>query len=457
MNTTYSQQARDYKRTVAGAFVLIEGSAINEKISGEELFVTRKVDGVMQLVFLRDGKIEAYNSNGKEMPVDLPCYVEMQQFLNDAGIKNATIAAELFARPESGNRERVGQVSTAVASGVDRLLLAPFDVLEIDGETFDPNNYAAKHERLKQIFAGGKSVKPVPGRPAPSKHAVEELYKKIVEEGGAEGIVVHGNTPIVYKVKPRHTIDGVVIGFTSGEDERSEMVRDLLVAVMRPDGLLQKVINVGNGLSDEERTVLYKKLQGMTVESDFVETDSRNVAFEMVRPEIIVEVSAIDFVTENAAGEPKLNPLLEYSDGKYAAVMNTAGVSAQSPVIVRLRDDKSFCETDIRLSQITDLCEFADVKTVNLNELPKSEVMVRKVYVKTQKDKRMVQKFLVWKTNKEQTGRFPAYVLHHTDYSATRKDALKRDIRVSNSLEQIHALLDQFVAENIKKGWNEVL
>ena len=68
----------------------------------------------------------------------------------------------------------------------------------------------------------------------------------------------------------------------------------------------------------------------------------------------------------------------------------------------------------------------------------------------------MAQKFLVWKTNKEQTGRFPAYVLHHTDYSASRKDALKRDIRVSDSLEQINALLDQFIAENIKKGWEEV-
>ncbi len=456
MNIIYSQQARDYKRTVAGGFVLVEGSAINDKISGDELFVTRKVDGVMQLVFLREGKLEAYNSAGKEMSLDLPCYEEMKQILGNAGIKNATIAAELFARPESGNRERVGQVATALSSAPERLMLAPFDLLDLDGEIFDANNYPVKHERLKIIFAAGKLVKPVPGRAAITKQAVGELYKKIVEEGGAEGIVVHGNSPLVYKVKPRHAIDGVVIGFTTGDDERSEMVRDILVAVMRPDGLLQKIISVGNGLNEDQRSDLYKKLVDMKVESEYVETDSRNVAFEMIRPEIIVEVSAADFVTENAAGEPKLNPLLEYADGKYSAVMNTAGAVAHSPVIVRFRDDKSLCESDIRLSQVTDLCDFAEVKTVNLNDLSPSEIIVRKVYIKTQKDKRMVQKFLVWKTNKEHTGRFPAYVLHHTDYSFTRKDALKRDIRISNSLDQINALLNQIIAENIKKGWAEV-
>lgn len=457
MNIDFSKQARDYKRTVVGTFVLVEGSSFNDKVSGENLFVTRKVDGIMQLVFLRDGQLEAYNSGGKEMPMDLPCYEEMKSLLLAAGIKNATIGAELFARPESGCRERVGQVSTALASAPERLMLAPFDLVDIEGETPDIRDFASKHERLKKIFKDGKLVKVVPGKAAASKQEAESIYKKLVEEAGCEGVVVYSNSSIVYKVKPRHSIDGVVIGFTTGDDERSEMVRDVLVAVMRPDGRLQSIMAVGNGLSDEERRNLYKRLSAKIVESEYVETDSRGVAFDMVAPEVILEVSAVDFVTENAAGEPKLNPLLEYADGKYSVVNKTAGAVVHSPVIVRFRDDKSFCESDIRLSQVTDLCEFSQVKTINLNDLPDSEIIVRRVYLKTQKNKRMVQKFLVWKTNKEHTGRFPAYVLHHTDYSASRKDALKRDIRVSDSLDQINVLLDQFIAENIKKGWEEIL
>lgn len=69
----------------------------------------------------------------------------------------------------------------------------------------------------------------------------------------------------------------------------------------------------------------------------------------------------------------------------------------------------------------------------------------------------MVQKFVVWKTNKEQTGRFPAYVFHLTDFSAGRKEPLKRDIRVSSNKKQIVALAEEFVAAGVKKGWSEVV
>ncbi len=46
-------------------------------------------------------------------------------------------------------------------------------------------------------------------------------------------------------------------------------------------------------------------------------------------------------------------------------------------------------------------------------------------------------------------------VYHHTDYSPSRKVLLKRDIRVSSSKEQILALMEADIAENVKKGWIE--
>ena len=63
---------------------------------------------------------------------------------------------------------------------------------------------------------------------------------------------------------------------------------------------------------------------------------------------------------------------------------------------------------------------------------------------------------MIWKTNKEETGSYPAYVFHYTDYSASRKESLKRDIRVSSDESQIRKIMDDFIAENIKKGWEEV-
>jgi hypothetical protein len=68
----------------------------------------------------------------------------------------------------------------------------------------------------------------------------------------------------------------------------------------------------------------------------------------------------------------------------------------------------------------------------------------------------MLQKFVAWKTNKETDPRYPAYVFHYTDYSSGRKDPLKKDIRVAPTEAQITAIFDAFLAENVKKGWEEV-
>ena len=64
---------------------------------------------------------------------------------------------------------------------------------------------------------------------------------------------------------------------------------------------------------------------------------------------------------------------------------------------------------------------------------------------------------MVWKTNKEKEDpNFPAYVFNYTDFSSGRKDPLKQDLRISSSLEQITEIACQFIAKNIKKGWEKV-
>jgi len=72
----------------------------------------------------------------------------------------------------------------------------------------------------------------------------------------------------------------------------------------------------------------------------------------------------------------------------------------------------------------------------------------------------MVRKLLMWKTNKQEplveggAPNYPAYVIAVTDYSPDRQTRLERDIRVSNSREQIDQLWDEFVKEKIVKGWS---
>ncbi len=69
----------------------------------------------------------------------------------------------------------------------------------------------------------------------------------------------------------------------------------------------------------------------------------------------------------------------------------------------------------------------------------------------------MIHKFLVWKSNKESSGDYPAYVFYHTEYSSTRKELIKRDMAFSSSQEQIMSIFESEIADNIKKGWEEIV
>ena len=459
MNQTYSNITRKYKRTIPGCYILVDGANLAEKISGTDILVTKKLDGVLAVMFMRGGIIEVYNSGGNELPADLPCFLEAARMLRSAGMTEATVAGELYIALGRNGRERVCDVSKALADSALRsqLKFAPFNLLDDAGSPLPAKHYRDIHSQLKRIMVNGSLVAPVEAREATSKSEVEHIYQEWVVAGGAEGLVVYSENPLVYKIKPRHSIDAVVIGYTEGEDVRRGMVRDMLLAVMMPDGKLQQIASVGTGLSDTLRRDLYDRLSKLHSESEYIETDSRNVAFQMVAPEIVIEFNSVDMVTENAAGEPKLNMLLDYHY-KYGfkASGRTAGVAVHSPVFVRVRTDKTACPADVRISQLTDLVEFSKVKTIDFDDLPKSEIIVRRVFLKDSGVKRMVQKFVVWKTNKEQTGRFPAYVLHHTDYNYWRQDTLKRDVRVSDSYDQIMHLFENLIVSSIKKGWYEL-
>ncbi len=133
----------------------------------------------------------------------------------------------------------------------------------------------------------------------------------------------------------------------------------------------------------------------------------------------------------------------------------TPGVSALGITIDQERTDKQPNEIDVRISQLTDICPFEEPEGVSA-KLEKSELLERHVYKKVSGAKVMLHKFLLWKTNKEQSGSYPAYIIYHTDYSSARKEMIKRDMLYSNDEQQIRDLLAAEIADNIKKGWEKV-
>ena len=459
MEQKYIQTAIDYKKNIAGKFVLVEGAKLKQRVEGERICVTKKIDGHLQVVFWQNGQVFMLNASGKQKAENLKCLDAFTEAMKAADVKSATIAAELYL-PRPDGRPRCGDVNKALADEAlkDQLCLAPFDIIELDGNPWKVEHYSETHKKLTELFKVQcskfivQSVSPVEMRNATSHDEVQEIYDEWVVGEGAEGLVIHSESPMIWKVKPRHTIDAAVIGYTTAD----RGIRDLMFAVRREDGLFQMFALGSTGMSDEDRAAIAERLSQKQVESQYVLSDSRGIAYQMVKPEMVFEISVLEFVARGNDDKIRMNPLLKYDD-KAGWLMEgvTPGVSVLGITLERERTDKQPTETDIRISQITDICPFEEPEGGSA-KLEASTLLERHVYKKVSGEKVMLHKFLIWKTNKEQSGRYPAYVFFHTDYSSGRKDIIKRDMAYSSDEQQIRDILAAEIADNIKKGWEEI-
>lgn len=452
MDPKYVQTAIDYKKNIANKFALVEGDNIRQRIGGENMSVTKKIDGHLQVVFFNNGATTLLNSNGVEKAKDIKCIAEFTEALKNSEVKQAIITAELYM-PVPEGRPRHGDVARALADKdlKDKLALAPFDIIELDGKPWEAENYTETHKRLCEIFRKDE-IRPVDIRSAANVDEVKEIYDEWVKGEGAEGIVVHSQGNVIWKVKPRHTLDVAVIGYTITE----RGIKSLMFAVCREDGLFQEFVEGSTGMTDEQRSDVAQRLSLLHVESQYVMSDSRGIAYQMVRPELVFEISTVELIAKGNDERVRMNPLLKF-DLEKGWVMEglTPGVSAINIVVLQERPDKKPNKIDVRVSQLSDLTPFEEIekKVENLSE---STLLERRIFKKISGAKTMIHKFLLWKTNKEQSGRFPAFVVYHTDFSNGRKDMIKRDMLYTNEEKHARELLEAEIASNIKKGWEEV-
>ena len=448
MKDTIIQKAKDYKRRVAGSYISINYDDIDSKIIGDKVYVSTKIDGEFNILHFDGEKSILINGNGK-IKDDLSMLSSITENLKDKNISNLSVAVELSI-DKKAKRCKVSEVISAISTDDENLILSVFDILQIDNDTYVSQCYEETIQKAEELFNNNDKVNPVFLKIVNAKE-VKEIYKQVVEDGGAEGLVIRfEDMPIIYKLKPLHTLDAAIIGFTQGEEGK---VRELLLGMLKEDGSYIQIGRVGTGLSEDNKLELFALLNDTKIDSSYIEADKRRVAFAMVKPTIVVELVINELNIETSKGLIK-NPLLKYDDNSgYSFVSSINGTSLVHPIFKRLRDDKSINNHDIRYKQITDIVHIEN-SPISLQKLSKSEIIFREVYTKTSKGKTNVQKFLVWKTNKEDVDdRYPAYAMNYTNFSPTRGDPLKKDVRISSSKEQIMELLNMFKEKNIKKGW----
>ncbi|NNE93112.1 MAG: hypothetical protein HKN23_15825 [Verrucomicrobiales bacterium] len=456
-------RVQSYRRQIGGRMVALDKKQAERKIPKGEFFISRKLDGEFSMLAYDGEEIILLNPGGT-IRAGLPLLDEAAAILEKAGIKQALIPGELHVAKPDGERARVHDTSRFARGPeneeqLNALHFAVFDLLEVDGSDAG-GSFVETWKQITDLFGKGERIAPVETVEGKGAKAVLEKFEEWVEGEGAEGVVARSDTAGWFKVKPRHTLDVAVIGFAEGTDDRAGMLHDMLLGIYRTDGTVQVLGRVGGGFSDDQRRDLLSDLRDLVTESEYAEVNSDRVAYEMIRPELVAEISCLDLISQTTRGGTIDRMVLEWEDDNriWKTARRLPLCSVISPQFIRIRDDKEPNPEDCRFSQLTDIVEIplADATSSDL-QLPRSEIIKREVRVKELKGKTMVRKLIVWKTNKEEAsrGEYPQFVCHLTDFSPNRKDPIKREIRVSDSFPQIQELAEKLETKYFVGGWKE--
>lgn len=432
------------------------------RLPDAEYAISRKVDGEYTCLFFQDGEVITLNPGGT-LRAGAAFHKEAAKILSAAGVKSAMLGGELHVKQEGVQRERVHDVVRIARApesqeDIDCLCFAVFNIYDLDGNDLSMN-YEQAIGKAQALFSEGRKIFPVETHIGNRKKALE-LFDEYVDEQGAEGIVLRSDNAGVFKVKPRHSIDLAIIGYSEGTDDRAGMLHSMLIGIVRDQQHAHIVGRVGGGFSDDERVALLKQLRELDVDSDYAEVNSDRVAYRMISPGLVCEISCLDVIATTSHGSTIDRMVVAWSesDKAWKGIRRLPLCSIISPQFVKLRDDKTFNESDAGLAQLEDIVnipssEHGKLDALNLSE---STIIERSLATKTLKGATMVRKLLLWQTNKhEASSEYPAYVLHLTDFSPNRKQPLNHEICVSDSEEQIRTLFADWKKQYYKRGWTE--
>ncbi len=443
-----------YKRTVAGNYRSVVPDDITKSIPTGEHILSEKVDGETWFLRVESGEAALLSPSGKVI-VGVSLLDEAKKLVGD---KSILAAGELYAKVEQG-RPRVHDLHAALGgwakAEVERLRFASFDLLRDGSDDAQQLPFAKRVERLRELFAKCERIHPARFETAIDSADIIAAYDRVVTKGGAEGIVIRLADGRIFKVKPEIAIDAAVVGYCEGGEHR---VSELLLTLI-DENRFHLIGRVRTGFSKKERRGLFDSLSQSACESSFRLAGEHGVLHRWVKPTMVVEVKCNDLLTHRANNEPIRRMMMEYSESEgWTPLRPAPSISMINAVFVRVRDDKSVNDQDVRFSQVTDLAPVEIEKGDAPQQLlPVSEVVRREVFTKKVDHGLAVRKLVIWKTNKDTVdSAYPPWVAYFTDFSPGRETPLKTDIRVASTREKIGAQTDLWIASKIKKGWKAV-
>lgn len=454
------QRAQEYRRKLSSSMKPLAAHDVYSIPKSRGYYAMRKYDGEFTYVVFDGQRLISVNPGGT-VRAGLPCFAEAEKLLKKAKVKSCILAAELYATGDLSNRNRVQEIvkllrAPASEAALKKIGLAVFDIVESESKPIPA--VADVFKLLQQWLGKGKLVHPAEHLATDKLDEVMETFTEWVIAEGSEGLVVRHDRLGWFKIKLRHNLDAAIIGYSEGTENRKGMLHDLLVAVMRSDGTFHELARVGGGFTDEDRRTIFEEMRRRNVPSEYVAVNNDYVAYEMIAPGPVIEISCLDLIPQSSKGDPVKRMVLDWDGKKYSALSRMPLASVISPQFVRMRDDKEANVEDVNIRQIGDLVPVADVDApARSSAASPSKLLERTVYTKTMRGAQMVRKLLLWKTNKEERGEFPGYVVYLTDFSPNRQNPLERDIKISNKESTARRLFTELAEKNFVGGWEKVV
>jgi DNA ligase-1 len=300
-------------------------SSISEALSrvgaGVQAAVEWKLDGIRIQAHLSGGSVRLFTRTLDDITGRLP---EVVAVLGKIPVRAAVLDGELIALYEDGRPLPFQDTSSRAASAEGPpLSVFLFDALHLDGADLIDLPDWKRHAELAWAVPASLLM---PRLVTDSEAAATEFFADAVARGH-EGVVVKSlDTPYAagrrgagwIKVKPRHTLDLVVLAVEWGHGRRRGWLSNLHLGARDPaTGGFVMLGKTFKGLTDELLTWQTSRLLAL---------ESRRDAYTVyVRPELVVEIAF---------------------DGVQRSPRYPGGLALRFARVLRYREDKSAAEAD---------------------------------------------------------------------------------------------------------------
>ena len=300
--------------------------------AGGAAAVEWKLDGIRVQAHLADGTVRLFTRSLDDITDRLP---EVVAALAALPVRDAVFDGELIALRADGRPYAFQDTASRAASEVDALSAAKegagtvplsvflFDVLHLDGADLLDLPDAERHAALAAVVPEAMLM---PRLVTADHDEAAEFFKDAVARGH-EGVVVKSlTTPYAagrrgagwIKVKPRHTLDLVVLAVEWGHGRRKGWLSNLHLGARDPEtGGWVMLGKTFKGLTDELLTWQTQRFQELE--------DHRDDWTVYVRPEQVVEIAF---------------------DGVQRSPRYPGGVALRFARVLRYRTDKTAAEAD---------------------------------------------------------------------------------------------------------------